>query len=270
MSAGWLSGVFGTEKPVVGMVHFPPLPSAPRYDATRGLGLIQDGVARDLEALQSGGIDAVMFCNEDDRPYTLHADQAVVAVMAATIGALRSQIKVPFGVDVLWDARAAVALAAATSAQFVRGIFTGVYDSDMGLWTVSPGEIARYAVSLHCHSRLLYNINAEFASPVGRRSLKEVARSVAFSCEPDALCVSGPMTGDAVDTSDLEAVSAVAQGIPVFINTGTTAGNVLQRLSKADGVIVGTWLKRDGVTWNPVDEKRVGQLMDAVRAVRGG
>lgn len=250
------------------MVHFPPLPSAPRYDATQGLAAVRNRVAEDLHALQSGGVDAVMFCNEDDRPYTVKADPAVVGSMAAVIGELTTEIRVPFGVDVLWDARAAIALAAATRAVFVRGIFTGVYDSDMGLWTACAGEITRYAASVHCNARLFYNINVEFASPLGRRSIRDVARSVVFSCEPDALCVSGAMTGDAVNPSDLEAVRAVARGVPVLINTGTTPDNVAHRLSNADGVIVGTYLKHEGVTWNPVDESRVRTLMDAVRAAR--
>jgi predicted TIM-barrel enzyme len=36
----------------------------------------------------------------------------------------------------------------------------------------------------------------------------------------------------------------------------------------ADGAIVGTSLKVDGITWNAVDPERVGRLMDAVRDLR--
>lgn len=257
----WIRPMFGTDHPVVAMVHVHALPSTPRYDLTGGMQRVVDLAARDLEALQSGGVHAVMFCNEHDRPYTLRADPAVTAAMARVVGELRRELSVPFGIDVLWDPRAALAVAAATEADFVRGIFTGVYESDMGLWQESAGEVARYASRIACGARLLYNINAEFASPLGRRTLVESARSVAFACAPDGLCVSGAITGDPVRDEDLAAVRAAAPAVALFANTGTTADNVLARFSRADGVIVGTHFKVDGVTWNPVDVTRVRTFM---------
>ena len=32
-----------------------------------------DGVRKDVEKLQAGGVDAIMFGNENDRPYVLQA-----------------------------------------------------------------------------------------------------------------------------------------------------------------------------------------------------
>ena len=191
----WLQEVFGVSKPVIGMVHLPALPGAPLYDAEKGMEGILEWARRDLRALQAGGIDAVMFCNESDRPYTLRADPATVAAMAAVVGRLRDEIQVPFGIDILWDPFAALAVAHATGARFVREVFTGVYASDMGFWSPSAGEVLRYRRAIGAEGvRLLFNINAEFAAPMGSRPLAEVARSVAFSSLPDAICVSGPMT----------------------------------------------------------------------------
>ena len=48
--SAWL----GTAKPIIAMVHFPPLPGSPRYDPAGGMAAIIDSAARDIEALQDG------------------------------------------------------------------------------------------------------------------------------------------------------------------------------------------------------------------------
>ena len=108
------------KKTVVAMVHLPALPGSPDYDPEEGMNKILDAVMSDLEALQSGGVDAVMFGNEFDRPYVLKAPPEGLASLAAVIGQVKSMIKVPFGVNYLWDPVATVALAVATEADFAR------------------------------------------------------------------------------------------------------------------------------------------------------
>lgn len=266
----WLSQVFQKSKVIIGMVHLKALPGTPLYDEAGGMGAITAGALADLQALQEGGIDGVIFCNENDRPYEICVGTAQVSAMAAVIGRLSSYISVPFGVDILWDPEAAISVAHATGASFVREVFTGAYASDMGIWSPDAAKALRHRRSIGALGvRLLYNINAEFASPLGSRSSVEVARSVAFGSLPDALCVSGAMTGQEVDGSVLAQVKQAVPSVPIFVNTGVRADNVKRYLQVADGAIVGTGLKRDGITWNPVDKKRVEALMAVVREVRG-
>jgi membrane complex biogenesis BtpA family protein len=210
-----------------------------------------------------------MFCNEHDRPYTLGADPAVISAMACVIGELKETIHVPFGVDVLWDPQAALAVARATSAQFVREIFSGVYASDMGLWNTDVGKSARYRHQIDADNvRVLFNINAEFAAPLAPRSLRDVAKSVVFSSVPDGVCVSGAMTGESVSVESLSTVKGVVGEVPVFINTGARSENIAQLIQHADGVIVGSSLKVNGNTWNSVDPARVKVFMTALRESR--
>jgi len=264
-----LKETFGSTKPIIAMVHFPPLPGAPRYDAKGGVQAIIDSAAADIDKLQAGGIDAVMFGNEGDRPYLLKATPESLATMAAAIGALKPMIKVPFGVDYLWDPVATVALGVATGAAFGREILTGVYDSDMGLWQPDCAGALRLRRNLVCEDfKLMYNINAEFASPIGSRGIAQRAKSAVFSSLADVVLVSGPMTGEAAETSDLKAVKKVLPDTPVFANTGVNLDNVKDILAIADGCVVGTYLKVDGNTWNPVDGSRVKRLMDAVAKLR--
>lgn len=256
-------------KVIIGMVHFPALPGFSLYDDRKGIEWVVSRVREDLHALQDGGIDAVMFCNENDRPYTLQADPATVAVMARTIGQLLGEIRVPFGVDVLWDPKAALALAKATGARFIRGVLTGTFVSDMGLWNTAVGEVYRYRKLIDAMQvKVFFNISAEFASPVDRRPLEEIARSVVFSSLADAVLVSGPMTGVPPSLETLTRVKEAVGDTPVLVNTGVNQENVAEFLKVADGAIVGTYFKKEGVTWNPVDVNRVRALMDRVKSLR--
>lgn len=261
--------VFGVRKPVIGMVHLGALPGSPLYDAEAGLDGLVNGARADLAALQEAGFDAVMFGNENDRPYEFSVDAASTATMAYVIGQLRNEITVPFGVNVLWDPKSTVALAAATGARFCREIFTGTYASDMGPWTPDAGAAMRYRDRLgRSDLVMLYNVSAEFADSLDRRPLADRARSAVFSSIPDAVLVSGAITGEAARMEDLEAVKAVLPDTPVMANTGVKHETVADVLRIADGCIVGSALKVNGDTWKPVDPDRARAFMDKARAAR--
>jgi membrane complex biogenesis BtpA family protein len=260
---------FGTRrKVVVGMVHIGALPGTPLYDADGGVARLIEAAASDLEKLQAGGVHAVMFGNENDRPYVFKATPATVAAMTAVIQALKPMLKVPFGVNYLWDPTASVAIACATGASFAREIFTGLFASDMGLWQPNAAEALRLRRDLgRPDLKLLFNINAEFAASLDQRPIALRAKSAVFSSLADAILVSGPITGQAAETSDLKAVCDVIKQVPVFANTGVRLENVREILALADGAIVGTSFKVDGNTWNPVDADRVKRFMDVVESI---
>jgi predicted TIM-barrel enzyme len=77
------------------------------------------------------------------------------------------------------------------------------------------------------------------------------------------------MTGEGVALEHLKAVKEALPGVPVLANTGVRHETVAEILEVADGVIVGTALKRDGVTWNEVDPERARSFMEIVRRFRG-
>jgi len=264
-----LNETFGAAKPIIAMAHFPPLPGSPGYDAKRGMSAAIDWVADDIAKLQAGGVDAVMFGNEGDRPYLLKATPESLAAMAAAIGILKRDLRVPFGVNYLWDPVATVALGVAAGARFGREIFTGVYASDMGLWAPDCATALRLRHDLGRDDfKLLFNINAEFAAPLDTRPIEKRATSAVFSSLADVICVSGPMTGQAVDNAELARVKKAVKGTPVFANTGVNIDNVRDILNIADGCIIGTHFKVDGNTWNQVDGDRVKRFMDVVSKLR--
>jgi uncharacterized protein len=226
--------LFSTKKRAIAMVHLGALPGSPLYDADAGLDGLVEGARRDLAALQAAGFDAVMFGNENDRPYELEVDRASAATMAYMIGHLRAEITTPFGVNLLWDPQSTIAVAAATGAAFAREIFTGSY-----------------------------------ASALDQRSLADRARSGVFSSIPDAIRVSGAITGEAARMEDLEAVKRALPATPVLANTGVKHSTVADVFRIADGCIVGSALKVGGDTWKPVDTERAHEFMRLARLARG-
>ena len=255
---------------MIGMIHLAAMPGTPLFDDQSGVAGMLAAARADLAALQAAGFDAVMFGNENDRPYEFAVDTATTATMAFVIGQLRGEITVPFGVNVLWDPMSTIALAAATGAAFAREIFTGTYASDMGPWNPDAGKAMRYRDRLGRRDlAMLYNVSAEFAHSLDARSLPDRARSAVFSSIPDAVLVSGQITGEAAELSDMEAVKAVLPATPVLANTGVKHATVADILRVADGCIVGSSLKVDGDTWNPVDPDRAADFMARARAARG-
>jgi hypothetical protein len=226
---------------------------------------------RDLLSLQNGGVDGVIFSNEFSLPYLTKVPIVTVATMARIIGELIPHIKVPFGVDVLWDPIATIDLAVATGAKFVREVFSGVYASDFGLWNLNYGEIARHRKYVGAQEvKMLFNVVPESAKYLAEREILQIVKTTLFNHRPDALCVSGLTAGSPVDLNTLLSVKDMASqvGVAVFANTGVTVHNVDKMLEVADGAIVGTAFKYEGKFENHVDEKRVREFMEKVHSLR--
>jgi membrane complex biogenesis BtpA family protein len=265
----WLKELFEVDKPIIAMCHLHAMPGDPAYDPEKGIEWIIEQGRKDLAALQEGGVDAVMFSNEFSLPYLTKAEPIVVATMARVIGEIRREIKMPYGVNVLWDPSASIDLAVATDAQFVREIFSGVYASDFGLWNTNCGEVVRHQHAIHGEKvKLLFNIVPEAAAYLADRDPASIARSTVFNTNPDALCVSGIIAGAEASASVLKQVKEAVPETIVFANTGVKLSNVEEQLAVADGAVVGTTFKRDGHTWNDVEVGRVRAFMEKVRSLR--
>ena len=173
----------GVLKPLIAMAHIPALPGTPLYSEAEGVRGLARQVRRDVAVLVDAGFDAVMFCNENDRPYTLKADLASAAVMARVVTECAPQ-SVPFGVDYLWDAECALGVAVATEARFIREVATGVWESDMGLWSPDAASLLRRRRALDADDLAIFmNVTPEFAV-FGWTSLAHRGGAVGSGVEP--------------------------------------------------------------------------------------
>jgi hypothetical protein len=254
-------------KPLIAMAHLPALPGTPLYDRSAGLEAAIELVAGEAALLADAGFDAVLFCNENDRPYELSAGPESAAFMTR-FAVECAPAGIPFGIDFLWDPKIALGAAVATGARFIREVTTGVWESDMGLWNTNSAHTLRERRRLDRDDLAVFmNITPEFASPIGRRSPAQIARSTVVSSLADAILVSGTMAGDGPELAVLSDVrEAVPDDVPVLLNTGARAETIATFLKVADGCIVGSSIKVDGHTWNPVDPDRAKRFVDAAHA----
>jgi membrane complex biogenesis BtpA family protein len=271
------AAVFGAERPVVGMVHLPALPGAPRYDDAGGREAIHAATRRDAERLDAGGVDALIVENFGDAPfYPESVPRHVVAELTALVGTVRAETDRPVGVNVLRnDGPSAVAVAAATGAAFVRvNVHVGARVADQGVLDGRAHETMRLRDRLDADVRVLADVDVKHSAPLGRRASRDpellgdaVERGLA-----DGVIVSGSGTGRATVDDDVRAAVAARddRGLdaPVFVGSGVTADTVGDALSAADGVIVGSALEADGEAGGPVSVARVERLVEAADAVR--
>ncbi len=259
-----MESLFEDGQPLIAMAHLLPLPGTPEYDADGGLTAIVEQLRVDLDILLDAGFDAVLFCNEGDRPYSFNAGYEGVAAMTRVVTELAPKDR-PFGIDFLWDSRAALAIAMATGASFIRGVMIGAYESDMGLWSTDVAALLRERRRLAADDIAMFmNITPEYAASLGTRSVTSIASSAVVSSLADTILISGPVQGSEPDLELLASVKTEIDGcVPVLANTGAKSTNVASYLEVADGIIVGTDLKRDGHTWNSVDADRVERFMQA-------
>ena len=261
---------FSTETPIIGMVHLPPLPGSPGFEGDRGE--IRTRLREDASALESGGVDGIMLENFGDAPfYPDRVPRHVVADVAALAETLRETVTVPFGVNILRnDVQSALGIAAATDGAFVRvNVHTGARLTDQGLIEGMAHETVRLRDQLDTDVAILADIDVKHSAPLADRSHAEVVGELVERGGADGIIVSGTGTGETVDTTVLEDVvharDARSLNAPVLIGSGVTPETAPELLSVADGAIVGTALKEDGKTTNPVDEAAVERLVSSVR-----
>ena len=176
--------------------------------------------------------------------------------MAAVIGQVRDLITRPFGVDLVWDPVSSLAVARATGASFVREVFTGVFESDLGMMQPDFGAIAAYREQIGAGAVAMFsNITPEFASSLGNRSIADASAGARRTSASTRSSSAGRSPARRHTRRELLEAKEAVPDMPVLANTGVREETVDEILAIADGVFVGTSLKRDGVTWNPVDPR---------------
>jgi membrane complex biogenesis BtpA family protein len=238
---------------IVGMVHLPALPGAPRFGGDFENDLA--AAVRDAEVLAGAGFDAVLVENYGDAPYFPDDVPAVtVAAMTRAVAAVRAAVEIPVGVNVLRnDATAALAVAAATGAAFIRvNVLSGIMTTDQGPIVGRAAEVLRQRRSVAPDVLILADVLVKHAEPPAGITLERAAEETAERALADALVVTGATTGRPPTMATVRKVKDAARHLPVLVGSGVTAATVARFLAAADGVIAGTSLKRSGVTTDPV------------------
>lgn len=250
--------------PLVGMVHVGPLPGAPRFAGD--LDAVLAAAVADARTLAAAGFDAVLVENFGDAPFFAEdVPKVTVAALTRAVAEVRRVVAVPVGVNVLRnDALAALAVAAATGAAFIRvNVLSGTMSTDQGVITGRAAQVARLRAALGAPVLVLADVFVKHANPPAGLTLEQAAADTWERSGADGLIVTGSGTGKPASLDDVGRVKAAAHGAPVFVGSGVEAATVAEVLLRADGAIVGTALKHGGQVAAPVDPERARALVAA-------
>ena len=249
---------------LIGMVHLPPLPGSAR--STLSMAEITERAVSEARQLCDAGFDALIVENFGDAPFhATTAPSATVAALAIIANAIRCSIDKPLGINLLRnDACGALALAAVTGAAFVRvNVLSGVYATDQGLIEGDAATVLAERSRLCPQVQIAADVHVKHARPLHQLDIAVCAEETAYRAGANVLIVSGSATGKSADIKEIEAVKHAVADRPVWVGSGVTAENVGAMLKAADGVIVGTALKHDAKTTNPIDSKRLAAFINA-------
>ena len=252
---------------LIGMVHVAPLPGSPRWEGS--MERIVGAAVDDARALIEHGMDAVLVENYGDAPFSPgRVEPSTVAGLTVVAREIRRALpQAPLGINVLKnDARAALAVACAVGARFIRvNVHAGAVLADQGLVHSDAYHTLRDRRLLGAEARIFADVGGKHAVPLVPVELEQTARDLAHRGLADVLVVSGPATGRATPLADVKRVRSAVPEVPVLVGSGVTAETVAELLSVADGAIVGTAVKQGGDVRNPVDRGRVERLVAAAR-----
>jgi uncharacterized protein len=267
-----IAELFGRRRAVIGVVHLSPLPGAPR-DEGRPMAETLAAALTDARYYAAGGVDGLIVENHGDIPFAKPDDLGpeTAAAMAVIADAVRRETGLPIGINVLANAPLqALAVAKASGARFIRvNQFANAYVANEGFMEGRAGEVMRYRARIHARDvRVFADVHVKHGAHAitADRSLAELARDVEFF-DADVAIATGQRTGDSASMDELVAIAA-GTALPVAVGSGVNPSNVGEILGVADAVIVASWLKRDGVWWNPVDADRLAVFMDAANRAR--
>lgn len=248
------------------MVHLGPLPGSPRFGGD--FSSVLEAAAEDARALAAAGFDGIIVENFGDAPF--HADdvpKVTVAAMTRAVATVIAKAGLPTGVNVLRnDAGAALAVAAATEAAFVRvNVLSGTMFTDQGPIVGQAADVAALRVTLCPDAAILADVFVKHATPPAGLTIETATRDLADRGGADAVVVSGTGTGRPVSSHDLEAVRG-ATSLPVYVGSGASADTIAGLLESASGAIVGTTLKPHGDAGAPVDPALAAAFIAAAKA----
>lgn len=263
-----LENTFGTNHPIIGVIHLLPLPGSPRYDGQ--LETMLQRAEQEAAALASGGAHGIIIENFFDAPFAkTKIDTAGACALTLAASRVKEISQLPLGINVLRnDGHTALAIAGTVGASFIRvNVFSGAMVTDQGIIESEAHELLLYRrlLGLEKTVSIFADVMVKHAAPLGITDIGQAAKDTVFRGLADALIVSGHSTGSAPDMDDLKAVRKAVPDSPIFIGSGASPESAPALLSVADGIIIASALKRQGKLENPVDPEKVRSFVDGLK-----
>lgn len=258
------------------MIHLPALSGAPRAHGLDPAAAMQRAglwAVQEATSLARAGFEGLILENFGDTPfYKSSVPPETIACMSVVAAAVRESTRLPIGINVLRnDARAALAIASVTGCQFIRvNVLSGVTAADQGLIEGDAAFLLRERDRLQSEIRILADVHVKHALSLSSHDLALAVEETALRSGADGVIISGSATGRSVDLEHLKiaAEAAKAHRIPLFIGSGATSDTASELRRFADGIIVGSALRKAGKAGAPLDPSRVKSFIKAFRSTR--
>lgn len=261
--------LFTSPKPLIACIHLLPLPGSPRYAGT--MRAVYDTALAEAAIFARYAVDGLIVENFRDMPfYPRKLPAETLAALAAVTRDIVKTVQVPVGVNALRnDAQAAMAIATATEADFMRiNVHMGAVVADQGIIQGTSHATLRLRAALHSRVLIFADAGVKHATPlVEARGLATETRDLTERGLVDAIIVSGDYTGEATNPADIDLVRQHTT-LPVLVGSGATPNNLPHVYAKVDGLIVGSYFKHDGNADNLVEEARVKIFTEALQALK--
>ena len=253
---------------IIGVIHLLPLPGSPNFNGN--IDAILDRALQDCRVYHDDGVAAAIIENFGDAPFTgASVPPITVSSMTMVARELRKQFpEIHFGINVLRnDAEAALSIAAVVGAKFIRvNVHVGVVIADQGIIQGKAYETLRLRKNLNSDVKIFADVDVKHSTRLGNYDIKHQAADMIERGLADAIIITGARTGAAVDFRELQNLRKEFPNAKIIIGSGANAANAGKLLKYADGIIVGTSIKVDGVTSNAVDSKRLKEFVKAANS----
>ena len=266
-----LLAIFGRPKVVIGVIHARPLPGSPGYEG-EDPERIYGQALEEAKRYARGGVHGLIVENHGDIPFSKPQDigRETAAMMAVMADRVRREVDLPVGINVLAnDALTALAVATASGASFVRvNQWANAYVANEGIIEGPAARATRYRAWLRAgHVKIFADVHVKHGAHaiVADRSIAELTRDAEFF-DADVVIATGQRTGDAAQLGEVREIKEATR-LPLLVGSGVTTDNVAELLGLADGVIVASALKEEGIWWTPVSEEKVRRFMQVVHSL---
>lgn len=258
---------------LIGMVHLDPI-----LEGRNPIPLheVEAKAVEEATKLADAGFDAVVIENLGDAPYyptsvPPHTIAGMTRIGSAIQKAFskRSGEHPLLGINVMRnDAQAAIAIAAATGASFIRvNVHTGAMLTDQGLIQGNAHVTSRYRDQIHPDCRIFADVRVKHAAPIVERPLEQEAQDLWKRGGADAIIITGTQTGGVIVPQELRGLDHALSGCPLIAGSGVTPEQAEQILPYVQGIIVGTWLKENGELERGISLERAKHFVETIRSV---
>jgi membrane complex biogenesis BtpA family protein len=253
---------FGIDKQfVIGMVHCLPLPGSTGYAGDPAKIFAQ--AVQDAKTLEESGADAVIVENMGDTPFSAKLSTAQISALSIATAKVREAVKIPVGVDAAFnDFEASIAIAHNNGCQFVRiPVFVDTVIFTDGIINPCARDCLLYRKNLGALDiMILADIQVKHTYNLVSQMSIEVSAKNAADCGADAVIVTGSSIGNETPIEMIARAKKVVK-IPVIAGSGVNGKNINEQLKIADGAIIGSSLKKDGIITNPISGEMVRDVL---------